>query len=233
MSRYRHEYKYLLDARQAAVLKARIRCLMPPDAHVDEEGGYRIQSLYFDDHEDSCLWENQQGYDHRSKFRIRYYNNDTGRLMLEKKSKLSGMTRKEQAPLTQAQCRQLVAGQYPEITPDMPPALSRLLTEMRLRDMIPKVIVAYRRTPYVYQAGNVRVTFDEAITSSNDVAHFLDGQWAARPVLPAGRSLLEVKWDALLPQHIRSHLALDRLQWTAFSKYYLCRKYNTHGGFSL
>lgn len=233
MSRYRHEQKYLLDAMQAAVLKTRVHYLLPLDIHADGEHGYDIHSLYFDDHGDTCLWENEQGYDRRSKFRIRYYNNETHHLTLEKKSKQSGMTLKEQAPISEAQCRMLMAGQYPEITPELSPELARLLTEMRLRDMIPKVIVSYHRVPYTYQAGNVRVTFDEAICSSNEVREFLSGQWSRRPVLPAGQSLLEVKWDELLPQHIKAQLALDSLQWTAFSKYYICRKFNCHGGLSL
>ena len=51
-----------------------------------------------------------------------------------------------------------------------------------------------------------------------------------RPVLDRGMSVFEVKWDEFLPGYIKNHLQLDSLQWTSFSKYYLCRKYNGYGG---
>jgi len=43
-------------------------------------------------------------------------------------------------------------------------------------------------------------------------------------------SVLEVKWDELMPSHIRENMLIDNLQWTAFSKYYLCRKHSFNGG---
>jgi hypothetical protein len=38
--------------------------------------------------------------------------------------------------------------------------------------------------------------------------------------------LMEVKFDEFLPDYIYRALMLDNLQQTAFSKYYLCRKYS-------
>ena len=45
------------------------------------------------------------------------------------------------------------------------------------------------------------------------------------PVLPAGQQLLEVKYDEYLPDFIYRNLQLHSLRQTAFSKYYVCRKY--------
>lgn len=92
--------------------------------------------------------------------------------------------------------------------------------------MVPKVIVTYLRYPFVYSAGNVRVTFDEEITSSNDLDHFLTSDYEERPILGLGMNVLEVKWDEVLPQHIKEALYMDNLQWSVFSKYYLCRCYH-------
>ena len=78
--------------------------------------------------------------------------------------------------------------------------------------------------------GNVRITFDENISSSNEVAGFLDKRSPVRPVLERGMSVLEVKWDEFLPDYIRNQMQLNTLQWSSFSKYYLCRKYNIYGG---
>lgn len=94
------------------------------------------------------------------------------------------------------------------------------------RNMMPKVIVAYERIPYIYPGGNVRITFDKSISSSTQVLKFLDGDYQSRPILPVGNSILEVKWDEILPLHIKQVMQLNQLQWTAFSKYCLCRKYH-------
>ncbi len=95
---------------------------------------------------------------------------------------------------------------------------------------MPKVIVAYDRIPFVAPAGNVRVTLDSNLVSSGEVENFLLEKRMHRPVLPGGNSVLEVKFDEFLPSYIKEVLALDSLAWTSFSKYYLCRKYNTNGG---
>lgn len=224
MNRYRHEYKYLIHATQEEILMIRAAGVMRADAHAGEGGTYLIRSLYFDDHRDTCLQENISGTDPRSKFRIRYYNNDTTMLRLEKKSKNRSMTLKESCVITQSECLRFMAGEIPEISEDMPQTKKALFSEMLMRDLKPKVIVTYERIPFVYPGGNVRVTFDRKISSSSKVDAFLSGDYPQRPILPVGTSVLEVKWDEVLPMHIKDALSMDTLQWTAFSKYSLCRR---------
>ncbi|MDE6982038.1 MAG: VTC domain-containing protein, partial [Lachnospiraceae bacterium] len=100
MNKYRHEYKYLIDSKEMAVLNIRAAGILQRDSHAGSEGSYFIQSLYFDDMKNSCDSENEAGTDPRSKFRIRYYNRNTESLKLEKKSKIRGMTRKESCSIT-------------------------------------------------------------------------------------------------------------------------------------
>ena len=73
---------------------------------------------------------------------------------------------------------------------------------------------------------NVVITLDKNISSSNQVESFLDKEIYKRPIMPAGWHVLEVKFDEFLPDYIKSTLQLDSLRQTAFSKFYLCRKYN-------
>lgn len=222
MDNFRNEYKYLLNGVTSTILQTRTAGLLLPDPHADQEGGYTVRSLYFDDLDDTCLRENRAGTDPRSKFRIRYYNNDLSTLHLEKKSKRNGMTSKESCPLTVEECKLLMQGTVPAVTD---PVKLRLFTQLQLRCLIPKVIVTYRRSPYIYPVGNVRVTFDRDLTASAETNRFLDRNYRSRPVLATGQSLLEIKWDAIMPPHIKEVLALEQLQWTAFSKYSLSRIY--------
>ena len=222
MDNFRHEYKYLLNGVTSTILQIRSAGLLLPDPHADKEGGYTVRSLYFDDLKDTCLRENRDGTDPRSKFRIRYYNNDLFTLRLEKKSKCRGKTCKEFCPLTPEEYALLVSGQLP--TADDPVKL-RLFTQLQLRSLQPKVIVTYRRSPYIYPVGNLRVTFDQDLTASADIGRFLEGDYRCRPVLSTGENLLEVKWDNVMPSHIKEVLSLEQLQWTAFSKYSMSRIY--------
>lgn len=75
---------------------------------------------------------------------------------------------------------------------------------MKTQRLRPRVLVSYVREPYVYAAGNVRVTFDSNIRTSLFQREFLDG---ALPDIIAtdapGDIILEVKYDAFLPEIIR------------------------------
>ncbi len=223
--KFRHELKYQVTAAQIFMLKNRIRSLIPLDKHVGETGSYTIRSLYFDDQYDRCLLENENGTDPREKFRIRIYNHSTQKISLECKRKERGKTHKLSCPLTVEQTRQLMEGKpLPDIATQHP-LLQKLTVQMLTRRLRPVVIVEYERIPYVYKTGNVRITLDTNISSSGAVDCFLDPEIPKRPVLPLGQQLLEVKYDEFLPDFIYRSLQLPSLRQTAFSKYYICRKY--------
>ena len=222
--KYRHEYKYLISNMQMEILKQRISGIMPKDQHT-EAGQYNIRSLYFDDYYNRCYYENENGTDPREKFRIRIYNHSDSRISLECKRKERGKTLKTSCIITKEQCDIFTAGQYIGVTEKLPPILRKLMLNMMTNGMKPKVIVEYDRIPYIYKDGNVRVTFDTNISSSKNVAGFLIGDVEKRPVMPKGQQLMEVKFDEFLPDFIYRALQLESLQQTAYSKYYLCRKF--------
>lgn len=225
LNKYRHELKYQITDTQVAMLKNRINHLIPSDSHAGADGVYSIRSLYFDDYENRCLRENEDGTDPREKFRIRIYNASSERITLECKRKERGKTHKTSCPLTVEQTKLLMAG---KILPDIgsqPPLLQKLTMLMLTRRMRPVVIVEYDRIPYVYKNGNVRITLDTNIRSSSAVEQFLDKTIPVRPVLPTGQQLLEVKYDEYLPDFIYRSLQLHSLRQTAFSKYAICRTY--------
>ena len=226
--KYRHELKYLVSAAQIPLLKARIASLMQRDPHAGKDGIYTIRSLYFDDYCNRCYYENENGTDPREKYRIRIYNHSDQKISLECKRKERGKTLKTACPLTRQQTEQLIHGEAPMVTEEIPPLLRKFAVEMKTRRLRPVVIVEYERIPYVYKNGNVRVTFDTQIASSSDVEDFFSETLSKRPVMPVGQQLLEVKFDEYLPDFIYRNLNLNRLQQTAFSKFYLCRKYSLH-----
>lgn len=231
IDKFRHEYKYICTNTQIAMLQNRIKNLLHLDSHVSQNSygnSYNIRSLYFDDMYNHCYHENEDGTDPREKFRIRIYNHNAGKISLENKKKVRGMTQKISCSITEEQCRILMSGKSLPDHNSYPELLQKLLLQMRTRLLKPVVIVDYDRIPYIYKNGNVRVTFDKNIMSSNDLEGFLDENIAGRPIMPTNQHVLEVKWDEYLPDFIYSSLQIDSLKQTNFSKYYLCRRYDLH-----
>ena len=223
--KYRHELKYVISVGEMALIKNRVENLLLPDTHTDSSGVYSIRSLYFDDYYNRCYYENENGTDPREKFRIRIYNGSTKRIMLECKRKEKGKTLKTSCELSAEQTRILMSGKPLGNIGNQPPLLRKLTLQMLQRRLRPVVIVEYDRIPYVYKNGNVRVTLDTNISSSSAIQNFLDEKIPKRPIMPTGQQILEVKYDEYLPDFIYKNLQLQNLRQTAFSKYYLCRKF--------
>ena len=222
---WRHEQKYVCTVSQLKIVESRIKPLLRPDPHTGPGGLYTIRSLYFDDEWDTCYQENEDGTDPREKFRIRIYNSSDQRITLELKQKMKGMTRKLSCPLSREQCLDAMQGKILKNDEETPPLLHKFILQQKKRNLSPKVIVEYDRTPYIFKLGNVRITLDENIRSSTCTESFLDRDFIRRPIMPPGQHVLEVKYDAFLPDPIRQVLALETLQRSTFSKYYLCRTY--------
>ena len=225
-AKYRHELKYLVTAAQIAILKSRISGLIPLDSHVGESERYNISSLYFDDYYNRCFYENESGTDPREKFRIRIYNHSCERISLELKKKERGKTFKQSALLPLDTVQSIIKGEPLSNIESQPTLLRKFSLEAEQHLLHPVVIVEYDRYPYIYKNGNVRITFDTNVSSSSSINSFLTGNYPKRPIMPTGLQLMEVKYDEYLPDFIYRALQLENLQQTAYSKYYLCRKYS-------
>lgn len=225
---YRQELKFCCRERQLRLLEERIRHICPLDSHAGEDGRYVVRSLYFDTYDDRCFYENEAGVDQRKKYRIRLYDGNGDALSLECKETLHGRKRKETCPLSRKQCLQLMNGGAVTETASGQELLQRFLAVRSMQLLGPKVIVEYIRTPYVYAAGNVRITFDRHIRSCADVRSFLEPVIAGRSIMEQDTHILEVKYDEGLPSAIRELLAAGQeLSRISFSKYFLCRKCST------
>jgi len=223
-ARWRHELKYSITYAQRMELVQRVREVMTLDPHVDEDGTYLIRSIYLETPDDRALREKLSGVARRQKFRIRYYNNDTSRLKLEKKVKVNDLGTKFSAPLTEDECRAIIAGDIDWMA-DSPHALIRELHARTLGEMWrPRVLVSYRRIPFVYGPGNVRVTFDFDISTSLYSDNFLEPDWEF-PVETEKFTVMEVKYDDFLPDIIRCLIQTGETRQVAVSKYGLSRRF--------
>ena len=220
---YRHEWKHPISVGDMLVLRQRLRAVMRPDENA-VDGRYFVRSLYFDTPSDTALREKLDGVSCREKFRIRLYNHDVGFIRLEKKSKRAGLGNKQSAVLTPQQAQQIVDGDLDWMRSCSDGLVRELYCKMSTQQLRPKTIVDYTREPFVYPPGNVRVTLDYDVRTGLNCTDFLDPDCLT---IPAGNSpvVLEVKWDAFLPDMIRSAIQLEGRSASAFSKYAQCRIY--------
>lgn len=220
---YRHEWKHEISVADLRILRRRLGAVMQPDAHA-RDGKYLIRSLYFDNAADKALREKLEGVNDREKFRIRYYDLDPSLIHLEKKRRRNGLGTKETAELTAAEARAIVDGDWEWMKSDDRPLVRELYGKMRSQGLRPKTIVDYTREPFVYGPGNVRVTLDYDIRTGLRSTDFLNPDCIT---IPAGDGpiILEVKWDAFLPDLIRDIVQLEGRHSGAFSKYAVCRIY--------
>ena len=220
---YRHEIKHVISPADAAAIRTNLSAVAALDPHAAGQGYYRIRSLYFDDPLDTALHEKLDGVNERRKYRIRYYNDDLDYIVLECKMKRDGVGCKPQERLTLQETRRILAGDVAWMITSGRPLLAALYVDMKTRRLAPRTVVEYKRVPFVYAPGNVRVTIDWGIRTGAP-RDFLNPQGLTLPI-DDDVTLLEVKWDEYLPGIIRKAAALKSRAPTAFSKYAACRVY--------
>ena len=220
-SRGRHELKYYINYNDVLQLRARLPFVASLDKNATEGNGYLVKSLYFDNYNDKALKEKIDGVNEREKFRLRFYNDDTSFIRLEKKSKKNGICFKESALLTAEECTRLLDGDLAILNKKESPLCQELYAKMHYQQLRPKNIVAYQREAFIYPMGNVRVTLDYDLRTSNNVHDFLKPEPIPVPI--SGVYILEVKYDCFLPEIIRGMVSLSSRESTSFSKYAVTR----------
>ncbi len=223
---YRHEVKYQISMADYLSIRQRLRLVMKPDIHAKENGKYTVRSIYFDNLEDKALREKRNGVQKREKFRIRYYNDDVSFLVLEKKMKWNNLCLKIDARLTEEECRALLGGDKSWMMAHPSGLVRELYCKMGSQQLRPKVLVSYIREAYLYAAGNVRVTFDSHIRSTLFHRPFLEEGVPDIDVSEhPGDMVLEVKFDAFLPDVVQILLQTGNIRQQSYSKYGACRKF--------
>jgi len=217
MDLYRTELKFLITTEEYYKLKGQLAVALKPDPHnKEEEGGYLVKSLYFDDLYDSRVQEKADGIEYHQKFRLRNYGEESTRLEL--KTKVGNLTGKEGLWVDKELEKALIESDFAVIYKYVDnPLIGQLIGRMKLDDMRLSLGIDYIREAYVFPQGEVRITFDKEITAYR---YHSDLQ-IRRNILEPQTMILEVKYTEILPEFIRKLIFYKKLQAVANSKYYL------------
>lgn len=220
--RLRHEEKHQVNLREALVLSRRLEKLFPRDPHAGPEGSYQVVSLYYDDPYDTALRQKLDGVNRREKFRLRYYGKEPAFFKLEKKYKVKGLCGKGSCRLSREEGERLLRRDFAFLLEKEEPLAREFYAKLR-RGLAPKTVVRYTREAFLYAPGNVRVTLDGDIRAGAP-ERFLIPQ----KLLPAlgGLAVVEVKYDAFLPEIVKLAVQVPDRRGAACSKYALCRRYD-------
>ncbi len=220
---YRVEDKYNCTEAELYMLQSRMEAALRSDDNEGGPEGYCISSLYFDDIRDSCLQDTVGGVNRRSKYRIRIYNDSLDVIKLEVKCKKDNRILKRSKTISMAQMDSLMRGECIEDGKSAKDPATLFNLAIRTQGLRPKVIVTYERKAYVYEPGNVRITFDRNVRASSRVETF--GQKnISYDFLQEYDKVLEVKYDEFIPGFLLQLLELGNMQQSAYSKYQLCRE---------
>lgn len=223
MRKYRNEIKYIISPGVAQELKIKLKSVLEYDTNTDKNGSYLIKSLYFDTLDNDAYYEKLDGILYRKKYRIRTYNNDDKFIRLERKYKHNNLTSKDQILISKEIYSKIINRNIDDIDISSDNLLSQFITEIKTRNLVPSVLVEYKRTAFTYPISNIRITIDEQIRSGrynydlfNNSSNYL--------VLGNREIVLEVKYDEVLPQHIEKILESVPFYRQATSKFAICRE---------
>ncbi len=223
----RHELKYFINDMQYTILSNILDHTLHRDPNGDECNEYHVRSLYFDGVFDNALYDKISGVPSREKYRIRIYNMSDSRILLECKSKMGNLISKRTAVIPRDLCEQLMAGDPTGLERTRSGLLRDMFREMTINLLRPAVVVDYVREAYLHPAEEVRITFDKQLRSGLKKFDIFDPYLPTIPPLDNGETILEVKYNQVMPPYIRDILNTycPDARNSAVSKYVLCRRF--------
>lgn len=215
----RFELKYVLSVPQYQAVHAVISQRLPADPYANKHGFYYIASLYYDTPAYKSYLDTKAGIRNRVKYRLRSYSHQakaSPQVFWEIKRKFDMAVVKDRGVLSTSQTQQTL--NHPTIThPDA--VISQYLAAMRRYPLNEKVIIRYKREPFMAENPEIRVTFDhEIVISTPKMPYEADAE--GFHILGNG-VIMEIKFIGSLPKWLGRVIMQFDLQRVPFSKYVL------------
>ncbi len=215
---YRTELKYRICALDRQLLLCRLSKALQPDSHT-QNGMYSVRTLYFDSPYDNALSDSLDGSAEKVKFRMRIYNGDVSFIRLEKKVRTGRGGFKTGVCISPEECTQLLHADAAWMRSRDDPFLQECYARAASGFLRPSVLLSYDRDAFICRQGNVRITIDSRIHASHNPEFFLRPGASGAPVTADNICVLEVKYDAFLPDFIPHLIGIGDLPLQAFSKF--------------
>ncbi len=225
----REEKKFLISVAEYLGTSGKLEQIMLQDPH-NGTHGYMIRSLYFDTVFDTDFFEKQAGVELRRKVRLRCYDPNQDFAMLELKQKQGTRQLKRSLRLSRSDAERLIKCDYSPLLGYSEPFAAEMYSLMQSRLYRPKTIVQYNRKAFIARENKIRVTFDNAIVSTESCFDLFSDKLLMNPVLDPYDVVLEVKYNGFLLSYIKNLINCIDKSELSVSKYVLARQnaYQTH-----
>ncbi|MDO4340361.1 MAG: polyphosphate polymerase domain-containing protein [Eubacteriales bacterium] len=219
---YRKELKFPASMYDFARVDRILALQLQRDAHC-RDAPYCVRSLYFDSLHDRDLEAGLAGMYRKGKVRLRVYAPDMSLIKLEHKLKAGSDQIKHSFTLSREQALEVMRGNFSVLLDMKDERLNDLYLELTLGGYRPKVIVEYERLAYLYDMGDIRITYDWNVRAAQYTGQFFEEEIDGVPIQGSDSGVLEVKYNQFLPSFLKETLkSLDKLQ-AANSKYITSR----------
>ena len=212
----RREIKFLVDARQRAILEQAFRGRMAPDPH----GESTICNIYYDTPDYRLVRASMEKPVYKEKLRMRSYGrvSSEGTVFLELKKKYKGIVYKRRIELPERQAAAYMRGQIP--MPDGGQIGREIDWFCGFYEGIrPAVYLCYDRSPwYSVEDPNLRATFDKRIRFREEDMSLTAAPGGQHLLLPH-QSLFEIKTADAIPLWLVDALEAGEVRQASFSKY--------------
>ena len=225
---FRHEFKYYINYFEYELLRRRLKVVLQSDKYSDEKGEYHIRSLYFDDINNTALFEKQAGILSRKKYRIRIYNLNDNVIKVEKKSRIGQFINKVSAHISKDEYLKIISKDITFMKNSEKKLLNEFYFDIISSQYKPEVIVDYIREAYIWDINNVRITFDKHLKTGLHQTDIFNKNIPTIDVIEEPKMILEIKYDHFLPDFIRSILQISSSQRYAISKFVICKKFTKY-----
>lgn len=212
----RREIKFLVDARQRAILEQAFRGRMAPDPH----GESTICNIYYDTPDYRLVRASMEKPVYKEKLRMRSYGrvSSEGTVFLELKKKYKGIVYKRRIELPERQAAAYMRGELP--MPDGGQIGREIDWFCGFYEGIrPAVYLCYDRSPwYSVEDPNLRATFDKRIRFREEDMSLTAAPGGQHLLLPH-QSLFEIKTADAIPLWLVDALEAGEVRQASFSKY--------------
>lgn len=215
----RHELKYFISELEYRILARRLKSVLPADPYNTSGDGYFIRSLYFDTIGNKAFWEKEAGIELRKKYRLRIYGLDAKKVKFEIKNKFNNQIYKETATINREDALEVEKGNYEVLLKYNNQILNKIYYEFKKEAYGPVVIIDYLREPYILPFNNIRVTFDRFLRSNDSCFSIFKKDLVVKSFLKPGVTVLEIKYNEVIPAWLKRILQIQKFEMSAISKY--------------
>lgn len=222
----RRELKYLMNYEDSIRLQGELESLLNLDKH-SQNGYYNVRSLYFDSWNNKDFVQKLDGVERRRKIRLRIYDVQQKNAKFEIKEKYGAYQKKDSLIVDRTDAQKYMKGEYGGLLDHDEETAIKLYSLLTLGAYRPSAIVEYERRAYTYSEFNTRITFDRNVRTSET---FFDLYSSDIPFVPVymDQVILEVKYNGVLLESVKSILGKYNLNNVSVSKYGMGRPLMEH-----